>query len=284
MADRERSDSGHDERDVRGTILLAFSAGLYWSWWDSFHEICRFLAYVAPSNLYRPFLEVGGGYLQCLMKPLGIMAGCLLVLLLVRRGQKHPCNEVVVQVGERRLSRRRFLALVVLLAQMVTWAAFCLAIEAGMWFVSGVLFGVASALVVPVIVSIVLTLHTLSRGAIVRAFVGALCSYGVFSNLVYPLFLQHAPVLATFVLYLGVLVAAFVLYAIASRCYGTGRAEGTTQALPPWQLVVHLVVYGCVFGVLHILEGLTETGPLQHQRRGVFRLHHCDTHFSPHVY
>ena len=259
MSEREKGGAERNENEVRAAAFLALSAGLYWSWWDAFHEICRFLAYEVPTSPDAPFLEIGSGYLQCLMKPLGIGAGCALVLLFLWRGASLSFGS-----PEKRSEKGAapgFRVVLLFAAQVIAWSLFCYTIELRSLFVPGIVYGIASALVAPVIVGVSLRLRGLDRRIAVCAIAGSVCCYGVFSNLAYPLFLQHAPVVVAFGLYLCVLIAAFALYVRASRACAMLATGGATQMLPPWQLAAHLVIYGCVFGVLHILEGLTATGP-----------------------
>ena len=88
----------------RTTALVVLAVVLYWIWWDSFHEASRF--YLAP-----PFTPSGSdpfyAYLSCFMRPVGIMAGCVAVLVALRTGRPlEIASEVVVhritQVGRIR--------------------------------------------------------------------------------------------------------------------------------------------------------------------------------------
>ena len=69
----------------RTTALVVLAVVLYWIWWDSFHEASRF--YLAP-----PFTPSGSdpfyAYLSCFMRPVGIMAGCVAVLVALRTGRE----------------------------------------------------------------------------------------------------------------------------------------------------------------------------------------------------
>lgn len=241
--------------------LMALSAGLYWSWWDAFHEICRFLVIGAPLPEPRLFLGLGGSYLQCVMKPIGVAAGSIAILMLASRWNRSgkSIGGVLRDLGHWKALV--FRGLVVL--QVVVWAVFCIAINEGWWFEAGILYGVASFFTAPVIMCWILLLRRMPIPSVCWAIIGAFCCYGVGSNLVYSLLLQDAPIVIVFALYLFLLVAAYGLFSsVWHRLRQIALAEeGGGWRLPPWPLATHVVVYGCVFGILHIIEGIVITGP-----------------------
>lgn len=247
---------------ARNAVLLALSAGFYWSWWDAFHEICRFVAIAMPGAEIRLFLGLGSGYLQCLVKPLGVIVGCTAILALAHYGRWKSWAAHRVSFGRRLMERGFFVSVGLLILQMLVWTIFCFAIAEDRWLEAGALYGMASMLIVPPMVGLALCLRNLDGPWAVGAIAGALCCYGVCSNLVYPLFLQHTPVGTAFVLYLALLVIAFALFTrLSCRFPAPPSSVGGRSVRPPWPLAIHVVIYGCVFGILHILEGLVKTGP-----------------------
>lgn len=261
MSESEGQESSCRNGGARTVALMALSAGLYWAWWDAFHEICRFLFIGAPLPEPRLFLGLGGSYLQCIMKPLGMAVGSIVVLALAWRRRRGGASGRGISSEPRRWKALAFRGLVVL--QAVVWAVFCVAIEEGWWFEAGMLYGIASAFTAPMIVCWTILLRRLSIPSVCWAIIGAFCCYGVGSNLVYSLLLQDAPIVMVFVLYLSLLIGAYGLFSLVwrrLRQVALAKEDGAWR-LPPWPLATHIVVYGCVFGILHILEGIVMTGP-----------------------
>ena len=68
----------------RTTALVVLAVVLYWIWWDSFHEASRFYLLLRSRLGSDPFYA----YLSCFMRPVGIMAGCVAVLVALRTGRE----------------------------------------------------------------------------------------------------------------------------------------------------------------------------------------------------
>lgn len=255
---KKRAREMFSEGVTRETILLSLSAGLYWSWWDSFHELFRFLdlAAIGPMSTF-----FAGGYsrLHCLMKAIGVVAACSVLLLVIRKSDKAGKVSSSSFLGS---SNGKLASCALLIFQVIAWVICCSAI--GTEHMLAVLaYGAATVLVVPSFVGLAVRLGHLSELAVGWVVVGALGCYGICNNLIYPFFLQKAPIALICLVYLGVLAAAFSL----SRLLGCAPADivqcsgESGRVLPPWRLAVHVMVYGGVFGILHILEGIVPTGP-----------------------
>lgn len=254
----------------RGTILLSLSAGLYWSWWDSFHELYRFGVLGDATQGWISFLNGGSGYLQCIMKPVGIMMGCAVLLLALRGMGRSTSSSADAGIVCSLLNGER-LGVVLFVAQMVAWIACCAAMGMQQRFAAAFAYGAASVFVVPSFVGLAVRLGRMDEVAVGWVIMSALGCYGVFNNLIYPLFLQDVPVAFVCVVYMVVLAVAFALACLSGpESCEERRGEGDcSSVLPPWRLALHVVVYGCVFGILHILEGVVQTGP-QSVNIGVF--------------
>ena len=134
--------------DLVGTILLSLSAGLYWSWWDSFHELYRFGVLGDATQGWISFLNGGSGYLQCIMKPVGIMMGCAVLLLALRVMGRSTSSSADAGIVCSLLNGER-LGVVLFVAQMVAWIACCAAMGMQQRFAAAFAYGAASVFVVP---------------------------------------------------------------------------------------------------------------------------------------
>ncbi len=260
------------------TVLLTLAARLYWTWWDSFHEVSRFAYRFFEASTPLPLFE-SEVYLSCAMKPLGVVAGCLVVYELVQHLPR-----------DKTLASRNFV-MAFLVAQALLHVAYYGLLQYGLRIASFALYGAISALVVPAILVIVLAMGGLGERRVVVVIMGALATYGICDNVLFPYALAVVGVgtLAVGVAYAVVLflgaacllrllpeaTARFKPAAAAdvSGCRTGGCAAGGDDAAPslpsavggtvktPLPLLFHLVVYGAVFGILHILEGYVQQGP-----------------------
>lgn len=261
------------------TVVLALAAGFYWTWWDSFHEVSRFSARLfGPSLPLPPFgSEV---YLSCAMKPLGEVVGCLVVCEIVRR------------LGRGKPFRSRNLVVGLLAAQAALHVVYYMLLQSDCQVGAFSLYGIISALIVPIILEIVLLMDGLGDRRVIAVIMGALATYGVANNLVFPtayVFAEASPeaigVVYAVALALGAVCllralsaagghadavaspapAALPLQAVPPAATGEGPLSGfgtrTVDAKTPPPLLFHLVAYGTVFGILHILEGYVQQGP-----------------------
>ncbi len=246
----------------KALVCLALSAGMYWSWWDSFHEMFRFKVLGAANVEAKTFLEGGIGYLQCWGKPLGIIVGCALVLLamgaLSRTGRsEQDAPRLMERAARRVLSFDPWL----LVAQLLSYGGFCLFLSQEAWALAVGCYFVASALAVPSFVGLAVRFKNLEPRKVGWVIMSALVCYGTCSNLAFPLFLRNVPSAVGYGVYLVFLVAAFLLARIGPREASRAFLAADNHVYPPVHPAFHLIVYGLVFGMLHILEGVVQTGP-----------------------
>ncbi len=260
------------------TVVVALAAGLYWTWWDSFHEVSRFADRLFGVRI--PLLLFGNEvYLSCAMKPLGMVVGCLVVYELVRRSR----------FGGMFPSRTPVIALVAV--QAVLHVAYYGLLQCDLRVASFALYGAISASVVPPILLIVLSMERLGERRAVAVIMGALAIYGLIDNVLFP---YAYAMLGTTAIAVGAAYAAVLLLGAAcllrllpetrtgsnqaflvgmagnraSDCPVEGDGDGSASvsgcgapAKTPLPLLFHLIVYGAVFGILHILEGYVQQGP-----------------------
>lgn len=244
--------------------LLALSAGLLWAWWDSFHEMFRFLGSFSVNSATdsATFMLGGLAYAQCFTKPLGVIAGCLVVLL-ARKGLSGN--------GDSRAPESRGLwegnGFVLLVAQVALTIANGLARAASKdtSITTCLIYGLATVVFVLFLVRLGLAMRRLPLSQCAAIFTGALGVYGLCNNLVFPLVLLNLAVWPMCAIYVLVALAAYLLQrrALASLIGDLPSDNPNPEGLKamPWRLAVHLVAYGFVFGLLHILEGLIQQGP-----------------------
>ena len=230
----------------RTTALVVLAVVLYWIWWDSFHEASRF--YLAP-----PFTPSGSdpfyAYLSCFMRPVGIMAGCVAVLVALRTGRE------------------------LLLCGSGLRVLFCLelALHALYWIVlpryelsalACILHAAVSACVVVNLTAFGLLINQLDMRTAVVTALCCLTGYGV-ASLLFSFSLNGVPLVAMGVGYGLVLAAA---YALCAKTIDPARLRAQIEhreihVATPQPLFVHLVVYGLTFGILHTLGGAIAASP-----------------------
>ena len=230
----------------RTTALVVLAVVLYWIWWDSFHEASRF--YLAP-----PFTPSGSdpfyAYLSCFMRPVGIMAGCVAVLVALRTGRE------------------------LLLCGSGLRVLFCLelALHALYWIVlpryelsalACILHAAVSACVVVNLTAFGLLINQMDMRTAVVTALCCLTGYGV-ASLLFSFSLNGVPLVAMGVGYGLVLAAA---YALCAKTIDPARLRAQIEhreihVATPQPLFVHLVVYGLTFGILHTLGGAIAASP-----------------------
>lgn len=259
MADkflRETRKEVGDDKDARrgfsenrATLIFALAAGFYWTWWDSFHEMSRFSERLFGPAMVLPVFQTDV-FISCVVKPLGVVVGCLIVAAVVRR-----------RPGSGVAARFRLMFGAVAL-QAVLHVVYYWLLEAGCRDAAFLLYGVLSLLVVPVILQLMAHIQNLGERRVVAVIMGALAVYGIVNNLLFPMVLLGSSLLLIGTVYAAILGLAVVFLLLAGPpvCNDDGEMR-TVKARTPIPLGVHLVIYGAVFGMLHILEGLIQTGP-----------------------
>ncbi len=230
---------------TRRAVIMAIVAGMYWIWWDSFHEIGRFFMQVP---LPFPFVLSRYSSVSCFLKPLGVVLGCLLIGALLRR-----CKRLL---SDRRVPVGLFsveIALHVLyyvLAGVHQYAAACF------------VYAAISACTVPTMLIIALQMRCFEKREIIFVAIGSIAFYGLLNNLLFPRIFLAAPLPAIGSLYLVALVAAHALSSSFSKqtlAFDEPNQESNVKT--PLPLIAHLFIYGLAFGILHILGGLIAKGP-----------------------
>lgn len=252
---------GSNSRDrIKRFICFALSAGLYWSWWDSLHEMFRFKSLGATDLDPTTFIEGGVVYLQCLGKPLGMALGCILVLFGWRIALKSRGDKRSLPFSKNGLLAPWF-AIALLLAQIVVYVAFCVFLSSELRASAAICYFLTSTLVVFSFLGLWIQFKAMESHEVGWAIVCALICYGTFSNLAFPFLFRDALPAIGYLVYLGLLLAAFALGRAASGQIDPDPTEDDSVTRPPLRPAFHLVIYGSVFGMLHILEGVVESGP-----------------------
>ena len=230
------------------TLALALAAGFYWTWWDSFHEISRFSGRLFGPATPLPVFQTDV-FISCVVKPLGVVLGCIAVSLVIRR------------VSGAGPAVRFRIVTAALVAQGVLHVAYYALLGAGCKDAAFFLYGGLSLLVVPFVLRAMARMQCLSERRVVAVVMGALAVYGLVNNLLFPMVLLRSPLALIAVVY-GAVFGLSVLFLVLAGPVAGGEGEvRTVDARTPPPLMAHLVIYGAVFGVLHILEGLIQTGP-----------------------
>lgn len=229
---------------------LAGAASLYWVWWDSFHEVTRFLPDAPLFFDGTPGIPLP--LFSCLMRPIGIVAGAIAVALLVR-------------AGRRPFASPRFQRGLLALEAVLTVAFYlCCAIPSA-GFAVGLIHGAISACAVFNLVLFGLLVEPTGMKSTIVVVLSCLGSFALASNFGFSLMAQAAPPWATTLISLGLLAAAALLTGIYARENPAPlRSErtGTPDVHTPPHLVLTLLSYGFVFGVLHTLGGVLASSTL----------------------
>ncbi len=228
-------------RNALPLAAIALCAGFYWAWWDSFHELTRFY-HLINNTPQISFLFGGTRGLHCVGKPLGIIVGCCLFIVVLRNSRAR---------NGRSLGKT---ALLVLGAQTLLLAPFAYILQHfGPLAAQGIYFVASAAMVVPV-VAITCALKPLSTRQCALVIIGALCCYACLNNLLFPLLLQGLSRYLVAGFYTVLLAIAWLLARKPLNTLPVPDERLERKAFPPWQLVLHLTVYGFVFGMMHIME------------------------------
>ncbi len=233
--------------------FLALTAGLYWTWWDSFHEISRFsnrfFGDQEPFSLFGVDILYTDVYLSCIVKPLGVVLGCAAVGLFVRRSRS-----VMISTPKKAC----FAAIGV---EVLLHFAYYGLLQLGLRECAFGLYGLISAVFVVLLVQTALQIRGLGERRIVSVIMGALLIYGLVNNLLFPFALLDAavPIIAT--VYAVVLLCAVACWLLGGEAEALLTEERVCGARTPLPLMAHLVIYGAVFGVLHVLGGFIQPGP-----------------------
>ncbi|MEG1518058.1 MAG: helix-turn-helix transcriptional regulator [Raoultibacter sp.] len=229
---------------ARREVVLALAVGMYWVWWDSFHEVGRFFMQVPL-----PFEFVLSRYssVSCFFKPAGVVLGCVVICVLLR------CSSGLLE--SKRLPFGLFVAEILL---HVLYYLFALVEQ---YAISCLVYAAISACIVPSLLILALQMKHFSKREVIIAVMGSIGCYGLFNNLLFPCSLRTVALSVIGVIYLIVFVVAYFLSSSASKqslaFFELNRESVVKTPLP---LVVHLFVYGLAFGILHIIGGLVARG------------------------
>lgn len=224
--------------------VLAVVVGMYWIWWDSFHEVGRFFMQVPL-----PFTFVLSRFssISCFFKPAGIALGCVLVYLFLRKNA--------------RVLMTPHLPIVLFCVEIGFHVIYYASVSIGNLAIACVMYAAISVCVVLNILIIALQVHSFERREVIFIAMGSIVCYGVCNNLVFPVFLLTVPLPGIGVFYLTALIIGFM----CSRTFSQQAASPiephrVIRVKTPLPLIVHLLVYGLAFGILHILGGLIARG------------------------
>lgn len=226
-------------------FILASIAGLYWVWWDSFHEIGRF--FIGGYFLFgaTPVLT---SYLSCACKPAGVVIGCLVLSILLRR-----------QTG---FLGKKYLPATLLAVNAVLHFLYYLAISAQLLVVTCIIYAIISAFAMPGLLIIALQMKCLNKREIIYVVIGCIAYFGFFNNLLFPSVLISLPPLVITFVYFAILITAYALSRSFSKQNLASIEPGReSQVRTPAPLFVHLIIYGLAFGVLHALGGFLSASP-----------------------
>ena len=228
----------------RTTALIVLAIMLYWIWWDSFHEAGRFYLsppFAPPATVY--------AYLSCVMRPVGIMAGCFAVLVALRTRRE----------ALLRRSTMRGLFCCELLLHVLYWIMLPLS---ELSTLVCILHAAVSACAVLNFIAFGLLINRLDLRTVVATALCCLAGYGV-ASLLFSFSLDRVPLRAMGLCYAFVLIAAYALISklVDPEELRTQRAHRETRVDTPQPLVLNLLAYGLTFGILHTIGGMIATGP-----------------------
>lgn len=225
--------------------LLAFVAGMYWIWWDSFHEIGRFFM---QTPLPFDFFLTRYSSISCAIKPVGVVLGCIAVCAVIRY-----CKELL---ATKRLPGILFAC------EVGLHVFYYLSAATGHYLVACFVYALISACIVVSIMIIALQMNAFEKRVIVLIVIGAIGCYGVFNNLVFPYVFRTSPLIVIGAVYLAALVAGYALsLSCSAQTLAFDEPNRESSVRTPAPLIVHLLVYGLAFGILHILGGYVAQGP-----------------------
>lgn len=180
--------------------LLAFVAGMYWIWWDSFHEIGRFFM---QTPLPFDFFLTRYSSISCAIKPVGVVLGCIAVCAVLRY--------------RKELLATKRLPGILFACEVGLHAFYYLSAATGHYLVACFVYALISACIVVSIMIIALQMNAFEKRVIVLIVIGAIGCYGVFNNLVFPYVFRTSPLIVIGAVYLAALVAG---YALSLTCSG----------------------------------------------------------------
>ncbi|MEF9877588.1 MAG: helix-turn-helix transcriptional regulator, partial [Gordonibacter sp.] len=226
-------------------FILTIVSGLYWVWWDSFHEIGRFFMQVPL-----PFELVFTRYstVSCFFKPVGIVLGCILIYFFLRKSKGFLFSERI--------------PIVLFAAEAILHVLYYGLIICKQYFLSCLVYLVISMCIVLSILLAALQVKYFSRREIIIVVIGSIAGYGMLNNFVFPFFLLSTPLVAIGFIYLIPLIAAYILSCKSFKQNLTlGQPEQVKNTKTPIPLIVHLAIYGLAFGILHVIGGSISKGP-----------------------
>lgn len=231
------------------SALLAVTASLYWIWWDSFHEAGRF--FLSPPLAIGGATDASLSYLSCIMRPLGIVLGSLIICFMLRKGKGY-------------LFRNDTLRILFYLELVLHVLFYCALVVLHEGLLACVLHCAVSACATFNLVYIALLLNGFSARHLVFIIIACIASYAVVNNLIYSFALFVVPLWLTGIGYAAALFGGFVLclrFFSPDRIRFESSQRTETAVRTPLPLAVHLLIYGLTFGILHTFSGKVASGP-----------------------
>ncbi len=224
---------------------MALVAGMFWIWWDSFHEAGRFFMQM-PLPFDSIFLRYST--VSCFSKQVGVVIGCIAICALLRYRKE------VFSV--QRLPACLFAI------EIALHVLYYLLIGSRQFFPACFVYVVISLFAILSIILIALQMRHFENREIVFVVIGAIACFGVCNNFLFPYFLLSAPLPLIAFVYLLALVAAFALSrTFSAQSFKLGESNRESSVRTPLPLVAHLCIYGLAFGILHVIGGAIARGP-----------------------
>lgn len=226
-------------------LIGALIAGMYWVWWDSFHEIGRFFMQV-PLHL-EPLLTRFSS-LSCASKPIGVVLGCIVICILLSRSKGFFTSKK--------------LPLVLFIVEVLLHILYYLAVLAQSYVAACLTYIVISAIFVLSILIVSLQMRGFEKRELVIVVIGSIVCFGLFNNLLFPYFLVTIPLPIISAFYLVILVGAYLLSSrFSPQTLESHEPHRERNVKTPPPLIVHLLIYGLAFGILHAFGGSLARGP-----------------------
>lgn len=248
IAAQARSSFGSALARCSPSLLAAVVAVGVYIYWGQFHEINRWYGaiLVLPEGLLQlnPAL---GGFLNCALRPLGIIAGCVVVAFAKRKDR-----QLNAQVARMMLVPLALLAL----------ASYGLAAASSSWLfvLSCSFFG--SLLAVYPVLYLFLSIADLGKRTVLFTTIASLVGSKLFGVLVMPAALHLGGAWAAFIAQAAPLACAFLLWNRAELHPMAPGPTGDTENLDQVKrrarrpLLAHLVFYGFGLGLFHAMLGV----------------------------
>lgn len=224
---------------------MALIAGMYWIWWDSFHEMGRFFMQV-PFPYDSIFLRYST--ISCFSKQVGVVTGCILLCVLLRYRKK--------------IFSHKHLPVVVFVIEIMLHLLYYILIESKYYIPACSVYVAISVFAVLTILFVALQMRRFENREIVFVVIGAIACYGIFNNFLFPYFLLTVSLSLVGFVYLLALVAAFLLSrSFSAQSFDIDEPNRESSVRTPLPLAAHLCVYGLAFGILHVIGGAIARGP-----------------------